>query len=104
VHQRHRFGDRLQVERPVERGIAAADDQQITVAELFHAAHGIKYALALIGLDARAPADAWAETSRHRPQSQPHGVKQLAFVSLDLKPAIVEFAEPRNHPVEMELR
>ena len=46
------LGDRLQVERPVERGIAAADDHEIVAAEILHAAHRIEDALALIGLDA----------------------------------------------------
>ena len=52
VDQRHALGDRLQVQRPVERGIAAADDDEVVAAEILHAAHRIEDALALIGLDA----------------------------------------------------
>ena len=44
--------DRLQVERPVERGVAAADDHHVLVAEILHLAHGIEHRLALVGLDA----------------------------------------------------
>ena len=47
------LGDRLQVERPVERRIAAADDHQVVAAEILHAAHRVEDRLALIGLDAR---------------------------------------------------
>ena len=52
MHQRHAPRQRLQVQRPVERGIAAADDQQPLVAELLHLAHGIEHRRALVGLDA----------------------------------------------------
>jgi hypothetical protein len=53
VHQREVPGERLQVQGPVERGIAAADDHQVVAAELLHAPHGIEDAGALVILDAR---------------------------------------------------
>jgi uncharacterized caspase-like protein len=53
VQQRHALGQRMQIERPVQRGIATADDQQILVAELLHLAHRVKHRAAFIGLDTR---------------------------------------------------
>ena len=53
MHDGEAARDRLQVQRPVERRIAATDDQDVLIAEIFHAAHRIEDALALIGLDAR---------------------------------------------------
>ena len=47
MHQRHRAGDRLQVEHPVERGVAAAGDQDPPAAELLHLAHGVEQRRAL---------------------------------------------------------
>lgn len=48
VHQRQLFDDRLQVDGPVECGIAATRDHHFTIAVRFHFAHGIKDRRALI--------------------------------------------------------
>ena len=53
VQQRDALGDRMQIERPVERGIAAADDQHVLVAERLHLAHGVVHRAAFIGFDPR---------------------------------------------------
>ena len=53
MDERQALGQRLQIERPVERRIAAADDHQVLVAELLHLAHRIEDRCALIRLDAR---------------------------------------------------
>ena len=45
-------GDRMEVQRPVERRVAAADDQHPAAAEVLHLAHRIEDARALVGLDA----------------------------------------------------
>ena len=52
VQQRQAFGDRLEVERPVERRVAAADDEHVLAAQVLHAAHGVVHGRALVGLDA----------------------------------------------------
>ena len=44
---------RMEVERPVERRVAAAGDQHPAAAEVLHLAHRIEDALALVGFDAR---------------------------------------------------
>src|ERR1700733_4378250 len=53
VHEREMTGERREIERPVERAVATADDQNALVAKLLHLAHRIVQRLALIGLDAR---------------------------------------------------
>ena len=52
VHQCQVLGERLQVECPVERGIAAADDDEIMLTKILHAADRIEDATALICFDA----------------------------------------------------
>ena len=52
VHQRDAVGDRLEVQRPVERAVAATDDQDVAAPEHLHLAHGVEDGRALIGLDA----------------------------------------------------
>ena len=47
-----RFASGCRFTRPVERRIAAADDQDALVAEGLHLAHGVVHAGALIGVDA----------------------------------------------------
>ena len=53
MNQRHALRQRLQVERPVEGRIAAADDKQVVAAVILHATHRIEDRGALIVLDAR---------------------------------------------------
>ena len=43
---------RLQIQRPIERAVAATDDDDRLVAEVLHAPHGVGHGLALVGLDA----------------------------------------------------
>src|SRR5947209_9360699 len=52
MHEGQALGDRLQVQRPVQSGIAAADDDDIAAAILLHLAHGIEDGLAFVGVDA----------------------------------------------------
>src|SRR5665213_3715381 len=52
VHQSEPLGNRRQIERPVERAVAAADDQQILVAKVSHLAHGIVHRLVFVRFDA----------------------------------------------------
>ena len=53
MHERDALGNWMQVQRPVERAVAAAHDHHVLVAEVFHAPHGIMDGLAFIGVDAR---------------------------------------------------
>ena len=51
MHQGQALGDRLEIERPVERRVAAADDHDVLVAKILHAAHGVKHRFVFIGVD-----------------------------------------------------
>ncbi len=53
MDERQAFRQRLEVQRPVQRRVAAADDKQVVAAIVLHAAHRIEDRGALIGLDAR---------------------------------------------------
>lgn len=50
MQKRHRFCNRLQVDRPVERGISAAGDDEILAFELIHFLDGIEDRGAFMGL------------------------------------------------------
>ncbi len=102
MHQRHAFGDRLQVECPVERRIAAADDDEIVAAEFLHAPHRIKDALAFIVLDAR---DGRALGLKRTAAGGDHhhlGLEHFALVGGDPETAILQLFKARDHAVEGE--
>ncbi len=52
MQQRQRARQRLQVQRPVEGGVAAAHYQHVMIAEIFHPPHGVVDRGALVLLDA----------------------------------------------------
>ncbi len=52
MDERDLLGDRMQVQRPVESRIAAADDEHVLVAKFFHLSHGVEDGFVFIGLDA----------------------------------------------------
>jgi hypothetical protein len=51
MQQGQTLGHRLQAERPVERAIAATDDEDLLVLHRLHATHRIDHRLALEGFD-----------------------------------------------------
>ena len=52
MQQRQRLGDRLQVQGPIERIVAAADDEHVAAPEMLHLAHRVEHRSAFILLDA----------------------------------------------------
>ena len=104
VQQRHALCDRMQVERPVERGIAAADDQNILVAELLHLAHGVEHRGAFIGLDARHRRPLRLERAAARGDHHHLAFEHLAGVGGDAKAGIADLLDRLHHLVEMEGR
>ena len=52
MQQRERLGDGLKVQGPIERGVAAADDEHVAVPEILHLAHRVEDGGAFILLDA----------------------------------------------------
>jgi hypothetical protein len=104
VQQRHALGNRMQIERPVERGIAAADDQDILVAELLHLAHGVKHGGAFIGLDARHRRALGLERAAARGDHHHLALEHLAGVGGDAKAGVADLLDRLHHLVEMEGR
>src|ERR1700677_3361378 len=51
VNQGDAVGDRVQVQGPVERGIAPAHDHHAPSLEMVHLAHGIEHALVFVGVE-----------------------------------------------------
>jgi hypothetical protein len=104
VQQRHALGNRMQIERPVKRTIAAADDEQILVAEMFHLAHGIEHRRALIGLDARHRRTLGLERSAARGDHHHLALEYLAAIGGDAEQGIADLLNLLHHLVEMEGR
>ena len=94
----------MQVERPVQRGIAAADDQQILVAELLHLAHRVEHRGAFIGLDARHRRPLRLERSAAGGNHHHLALEHLAGVGGDAKAGIADLLDRLHHLVEMEGR
>ena len=104
VQQRHALGDRMKVERPVERGIAAADDQDVLVAELLHLAHGVEHRGAFIGLDARHRRALRLKRSAARGDHHHLAFEHLAGIGGHAKAGIADLLDRLHHLVEMEGR
>src|SRR5260370_7229124 len=94
----------MQIERPVQRGVAAADDQQILVAELLHLAHGVKHRGAFIGLDTRHRRALWLERPAAGGDHNHLALEYLAGIGRDAKAGITYFLDRLHHLVEMEGR
>jgi hypothetical protein len=94
VHQRHRFRNRLQVERPVECRIAAADNQQVACRGTLPCGGPSRYTLlALIGLDARHRRPFRLERAAPAAITTACAMEQFALVGFHFEAAIVELAE-----------
>ena len=103
MNQSQRLGERGEVERPVERAVATAGDQDVLVLELLHLAHGIEDGLAFIAIDAgdrRALGhEAAAAGGDHHGMGDDLGLG----IGRQLPAAVVELLERAGHLVEMEL-
>ena len=104
MQKRDALRDRLQVQRPVERGIAAADDEHILVAELLHLAHRVEDAVAFIGLDARHRRPLRLERAAAGGDDHDLALEHLAAVGLDPEERLAELLDALDHLVEMECR
>ena len=97
-------GDRREIERPVERAVAAADDQNALVAKLIHLAHGIVQRLALVGLDARNGRLLRLKRAAAGGDDRDLALEHLALVGGDAEQRIADLFHLLDHLVEMELR
>ena len=104
VEQRQAFRQRLQIERPVERRVATADDEQVVVAIVLHAAHGIEDRLALVGLDARDRRPLGLERATARRDHDHLAEKRDARVGGQAEAAVCLARQRLDHLAEMEGR
>ena len=102
VHQRETLRNRLQIERPVERRVAAADDQQALVAELLHLAHGIEDGFFLVGLDARNRRALGLERAAAGRDHDAFCLERLAGIGAHAEEGIADLLERGHHLPEME--
>ena len=96
MHQRQALGQRLQIERPVERRVAAADDQDVLVAELLHLAHGVEHRLRLVGLDAGDRRTLGLERAAAGRDDDDLRLEHLAGVGGDAEQRIADALEARS--------
>src|SRR5215213_4287825 len=94
----------MQIERPVQRRVAATDDQQILVTELLHLPHGIENGAAFISLDARHRRTLRLERSAARGDHDDLALEYLAAIGADAKAGIADLLDLLHHLVEMEGR
>ena len=84
--------------------IAAADDQQFLVAELFHLAHGVEHRTAFIGFDARHRRTLRLERAAAGGDHDHLAFEHLAGIGGDAKAGIADLLDLLHHLVEMEGR
>ena len=104
MDERDALRDGVQVQRPVERAVAAADDHHVPVAEVLHAPHGVVDGLALIGIDARDGRLLGLERAAARRHDHAFAFEGLAGVGLHTKSGLFGRAcrlELRHHLAEM---
>ena len=104
MQQRQAAGDRLQVERPVEGAVAAADDQHVLVGKILHAAYGVEHRGALVGLDALERRTLRREGAAARGDDDDLGDERLAGVRREPETAVFFARERIDALTEMEGR
>src|SRR5215467_4173585 len=96
--------DRREIERPVERTIAAADDEQALVAERLHLAHGVEHRLLLISLDARNGRALGLERAAAGRDQHHLAFERLAGIGLHAEQRIANALDRLDHLLQMKLR
>ena len=104
VQQRQVAGERREVERPVERGIAAADDEDALVAERLHLPHRIEYRGALVGLDAGDRRTLGLERAAARRDHDDLDLEHLAAVGGHAEHGIADLLDRLDHLLQMKGR
>ncbi len=102
VQQGERLGDGLQIQRPIERGIAAADDEHVAILEILHLAHGVEDRGALIMLDAGKRRPLRGEGPAARGDHQDLAFELGAAIGGEPE-AVIEALETFDPLIEMEL-
>jgi hypothetical protein len=104
MHEGHRFGNRFEVERPVEGAIAAADDNHVVAAESLDLAHSIVNADALIELDFRHGRALGLEGTATSRDDDDLGDENLVRIGLDAETSVFQLLKCGDHGRKMELR
>ena len=98
------LAERREIERPVERAVAAADDQNALVAERLHLAHRIVHRFALIGLDAGNRRTLGLERAAAGGNHDDLALELLALIGLHAKQRVADLLDRLDHLAEMKLR
>ena len=93
-----------EIDRPIQRRIAAAGDQNVLVAESVHPAHGVVHAHAFICFDASDRRPLRHKASGARSDHNDGRNDFRARIGCDFPAAIRKLREPVRHLSEMELR
>ena len=92
MNQRQFLRDGLQIERPVERAVAAADDQQTLAAEGLHLAHGVEDGFSFIGFDAVDRRALWLERAAAGRDHDALRLEGLAGIGAQTEQGIADFS------------
>ena len=96
--------DRSEVERPVERAVAAADDENTLVAQRLHLAHRVEDRFSLIRLDAWDRRALRLERAATGGDDEDLALELGALVGLHAEQGIADLLHRLHHFSEMELR
>ena len=104
MHQSQPVRHRREIERPVQRQIAAARDQHVAAAQLLDFAHRVKDRLAFIFFDAGNRRTLRHKTSAARRDHHHRRNQNRARICRKLPAAVVQAVQRLGHFAEMELR
>ncbi len=104
MQERQASCDRLEIEGPVERAVAAANNQDVLAAEGLHLLDRVKDGLALIALDAGNWRLLRLETAATRGDDHKLRAESQTAIGLQFEIAGLGFAELGHHLIEMESR
>src|SRR6185369_1381156 len=104
MQKREMACDRREIERPVERTVAAADDEQALVAELLHLAHRVEHRLLFIGLYAGNGRTFGLERAAAGRDQHHLAFERLARVGLHAEQGIADPLDRLDHLLQMKLR
>ena len=107
MDERDPGGDRVKVQDPIQRRIAAADDHDPTAPEMLHLAYGIEHASVLVGVETGEGRLLRLERSAARGDEQSLGLDRLIVVGSDAKQRRVRRPEnlhPLDHLAEVKVR
>src|SRR5262245_55363619 len=103
MQQREVTRDRREVERPVERAVAATDDEQALAAKLLHLAHRVEHGFLFKGLDAGNGRALGLERAAAGGDHHHLAFELLAGVGLHAEQRVADLLDALDHLLQMEL-